>query len=324
MADKSKTIIIKRVKKHHAEAHGGSWKVAYADFVTAMMAFFLLLWLISMVTPEKRAIVADYFKNYNLFSQSGRSFMEYSSGIKQELKTSTEEPATGAISMHEVQKKLKISLDEMQGLQSQVLVDQLDEGLRIQIVDLEGKPMFQSGSAVPTERCKQILRVVTECIKDARILVAVEGHTDAAGSKTAREKNWDLSTARATFARKMIEGYGLDQEKISKVVGYADTDLLDKEDPTSARNRRISLILTDAREKKTTVATPKKEEEPKPISIIPPSVTPEPPAVKPAETKPLPPKAPEKEDGKKKLVDPGIAPKKPIDIRPTLFPNINQ
>ena len=95
MADKSKTIIVRKIKKSHGEHHGGSWKVAYADFVTAMMAFFLLLWLISMVTPEKKAVLADYFRNFNVFQQGGRSFMEQSASIQKEIKTSAQDIITG-------------------------------------------------------------------------------------------------------------------------------------------------------------------------------------------------------------------------------------
>src|SRR5208283_2334749 len=102
MADKSKTILIRKIKKSHGSAHGGSWKVAYADFVTAMMAFFLLLWLISMVTPEKRAVLADYFRNFNVFQQGGRSFMEQSSGIRSEIKTSTSDVVTGEMNAEDL------------------------------------------------------------------------------------------------------------------------------------------------------------------------------------------------------------------------------
>jgi chemotaxis protein MotB len=325
MADKSKVVIVRKVKKGHGEAHGGSWKVAYADFVTAMMAFFLLLWLISMVSPEKRAAVADYFKNYNLFKEGGTSFMEQSSSIKQEITTSTES-ATGTIQMREVKEKLKSALAEkLKGLQKQVLIDQLENGLRIQIVDLEGRPMFNPGSAVPTERCKQILKVVSESIKGLDIRIAVEGHTDSSGSKKGRDSNWELSSARASTARKMLENNEIDQSLIAKVVGYADTDLLYKDKPTDPQNRRISLILMPPREKPEEIKTePVSKPEPLTLPIVPPTIAPPPTQEKPApvieDKKP----APTKEKYKKKVIDPDIKPQKPIDIRPTLFPNMNQ
>jgi chemotaxis protein MotB len=325
VADKSKTVIVRRIKKGHGEAHGGSWKVAYADFMTAMMAFFLLLWLISMVTPEKRAVVADYFRNYSLFKESGRSFMWSSSGIKQELKTATEEPATGATSLQDVQSKLKMTMnEELKGLQDQVLIDKVEGGIRIQVVDLEGKPMFRPGSAVPTEKCRQILMAVSAAIKDSKVRIAVEGHTDTSSSQKGRESNWELSTSRASSARKLLESNGITQEKIAKVVGYADTDLLFQENPADARNRRISLILSPLIEKKVAAPPPDASKtDQQPLSIVPPSIAPpvqDTPAPRLEEKKPAPPQ----EEHKNRVIDPGIKPQKPIDIRPTLFPNMKQ
>ncbi len=326
MADKSKTVIVKKIKRGHAASHGGSWKVAYADFMTAMMAFFLLLWLISMVTPEKRALVADYFRNYNLFKESGRSFMESSSGIKQELKTATAEPATGAVSLNEVQHRLKAMIDEqLKGLQDQVLIDKVEDGIRIQVVDIEGKPMFKPGGAIPTDKCKQILMVISEALKDSKIRIAVEGHTDSSGIQKGRESNWELSAARASVARKILQNNGIPEGKIAKVVGYADTELLFKDNPNDLRNRRISLIVMPLREKKEIKPVAADEgAEKQPLPIIPPSATPSAveraPAPRPEEKKP----ASAKTDDKKKLIDTGIKHQKPIDIRPTLFPGVNQ
>jgi chemotaxis protein MotB len=324
MADKSKTIIVKKTRKGHGAPHGGSWKVAYADFMTAMMAFFLLLWLLSMVEPIKRAALADYFRNYNVFKESGTSFMDKSSGIQQEVKATVREPVTD-ITLKDVEKKIKTSVNlQLKGLKDQVLIDQVEGGVRIQIVDLEGKPMFRAGSAAPTERCKQILQVVSESIKDLKTRIAVEGHTDSTGSKKGRDSNWELSSSRASAARKMLENNDIDQGQISKVVGYADTELLFKENPADPRNRRISLILMPIPEKPETKVEEKSKPEPLTLPIIPPSVAPLPTQEKPApvieDKKP----APTKQDDKKKVIDPGIKPQQPIDIRPTLFPNMNQ
>jgi Flagellar motor protein len=112
VADKSKTtIIVRKIKKGHGDHHGGSWKVAYADFVTAMMAFFLLLWLISMVEPQKRAAIADYFRNFNIFQQSGRSFMEQASSIQKEVKT-TVESVTGENVAERLKEQLKQAVNK--------------------------------------------------------------------------------------------------------------------------------------------------------------------------------------------------------------------
>lgn len=253
MADKSKTIIIKRVKKSHGAHHGGSWKVAYADFVTAMMAFFLLLWLISMVEPVKKAALANYFRNFNLFQQSGTSFMEQSTSIQQEVKTSTSEPVTGEQKASDLKDKLKQAVEEkLKSLKDHIFIDTVEGGVRIQIVDTEGAPMFASGSSVPNDKAKEILRVLAENIKDDPYKVAVEGHTDASPFKSGQRTNWELSTERATAARREIENNGIDTNRVARVVGYADTDLLNKEDPKDARNRRISLIMLIGKERPAT------------------------------------------------------------------------
>lgn len=253
MADKSKTIIIKRVKKGHASHHGGSWKVAYADFVTAMMAFFLLLWLISMVDSVKKAALANYFRNFNLFQQSGQSFMEHGASIQPEVKVSTVEPVTGEQKVSDLKDKLKQAVeDKLKSMKDHIFIDTVEGGVRIQIVDTEGAPMFASGSSVPNEKAKEILRVLAENIKDDPYKIAVEGHTDASPFKSGQRTNWELSTERATAARREIENNGIDTARIARVVGYADTELLNKEDPKDPRNRRISMIMLMSKERPAT------------------------------------------------------------------------
>lgn len=244
MADKSKsTIIIKKVKKHHGDHHGGSWKVAYADFVTAMMAFFLLLWLVTMVEPEKRAAIADYFRNFNLFKQSGRSFMEQSSAIHKEVKT-VAEPVQGINQAEKLKEQLKEAIEQkLKELKDHIMIEVVEGGIRIQIVDLEGDPMFPLASSAPTEKAKQILRVVAENIKDENARIAVEGHTDAVPFRGGKTTNWELSTERASSARRELEQNGVDPSKIARVVGYADTMPLIKDNPKDPRNRRISITL---------------------------------------------------------------------------------
>jgi len=337
MADKSKTIVVKKIKKNHGDNHGGSWKVAYADFVTAMMAFFLLLWLISMVTPEKKAVLADYFRNFNVFQQSGRSFMEQSSSIQKEVKMSAQEIVTGEMTAEDLKEKLKVAVDEkLKNLKDQVLLDVVEGGVRIQIIDLDRRPMFPSGSSVPNEKCREILRVVSGNIKDANNRIAVEGHTDSAPFKGNGMTNWELSTGRASAARKELENDGIASERIARVVGYADTELLVKDDPRDARNRRISIILLSSHKAAPQMATsspseasePAKVEQPQPLPIIPPSVASAPaprPIVEKTEARNA--KTQESRSStdkeKRKIVDPGIRPEKPIDIRPSIFPSLD-
>jgi chemotaxis protein MotB len=244
VADKSKTtIIVRKIKKGHGDHHGGSWKVAYADFVTAMMAFFLLLWLISMVEPQKRAAIADYFRNFNIFQQSGRFFMEQASSIHKEVKT-TVEPVTGENVAERLKEQLKQAIEQkLKNLKDHIMIETVEGGVRIQIVDLEGEPMFPSASSEPTEKAREILKVVSENIKDEPAKIAVEGHTDAVPFRGGKITNWELSTERASSARRELEKNGVDPSKISRVVGYADTMPLIKDDPKDPRNRRISIIL---------------------------------------------------------------------------------
>lgn len=240
MADKSKTtIIVKKVKKGHEGHHGGSWKVAYADFTTAMMAFFLLLWLLSMLNPEQKAALADYFKNFSLF-QSGQSFMQHSSAIHEEVKSGAVQENPAERFKEQMKKAIEEKLKE---LKDHIMIDTVEGGVRIQIVDLEGEPMFPLSSAEPTEKAKEILKVVAENIKDESAKIAVEGHTDAVPFRGGKTTNWELSTARASSARRELEQYGVPPEKIARVVGYADTMPLIKDDPKDPRNRRISIIL---------------------------------------------------------------------------------
>jgi len=339
MADKSKTILIRKVKKSHGAAHGGSWKVAYADFVTAMMAFFLLLWLISMVTPEKKASLADYFRNFNIFQQGGRSFMEQSSSIHKDVKTSTAEIVTGEMSAEDMKEKLKVAIEEkLKNLKDQILLDIVDGGVRIQIVDLEGRPMFPSGNAEPNDKCKQILKVVAENIKDSSNKIAVEGHSDSAPFKGGKITNWELSTSRASEARKQLERDGIDSSRVARVVGYADNEPLIKEDPTDARNRRISIILLAGRAKTSAKFTSRSVFF-RCSSIAAGTATADSHHPSVSSSRAGPTAACRQKRGlqiaasrsrtasdrdKKKFVDPGVRPDKPIDVRPSIFPGLDR
>ncbi len=253
-----KTIIIKKSKKRgHEGSHGGSWKVAYADFVTAMMAFFLLLWLITMVSPEKRARVASYFKYFALFQHAGTSMMEGSVEIMDERAGEApkvpKELGRGSmdvLSREQLKDRLKKQIEEkLADVKDQVMVDIFEGGVRIQLVDKKGKPMFSLGSAEPTEDAKKILKVIAESIRDINNKIAIEGHTDALTYSTNKYTNWELSTERASAARRELERYGMDPDRLTKVAGYAATDPLIKEDPTDPRNRRISILLLYPSEK---------------------------------------------------------------------------
>lgn len=251
-----KNIIIKKVKKAgHGGHHGGSWKVAYADFVTAMMAFFLLLWLLSMVSPEKRARVSTYFKSFNIFDKAGTSMMLDAPGgavgdsggsfgkVDRSMgKGATDDPQI--YSPERFKDKLKGEIESKLGdVKDQVLVDVFEGGVRIQLTDKEGKLMFPLGGSDLTPEAKRILKVITENFKDNENKIAIEGHTDALSYSSNRYTNWELSTERASIARRELEKNGLNPDRLSRVAGYAASDPLIKENPNDPRNRRISIIL---------------------------------------------------------------------------------
>jgi chemotaxis protein MotB len=246
---KVKAIIVKKVNKKVAGGHhGGAWKVAYADFVTAMMAFFLLMWLLNMTSDEKRARLSQYFKYFSIYDQGGTSFMEKSSEIFAESGESSQKAlkGMGETNIKDTEKELKKGImGKMQDAKDQVLIDTMDEGVRIQMIDKDGSPMFESGSNKLTPKAKQILHVIGENINKLPNKVSIEGHTDAMQYAKSDYSNWELSTERASSARKELEANGLDAKRIDRVSGYADKDPLIKDDPQDPRNRRISIILKD-------------------------------------------------------------------------------
>ena len=217
-------IIRKTKKRRGHDHHGGSWKVAYADFVTAMMAFFLLLWLITMVSPEKRLSVSEYFKNFSIMKEqtSGSlGIMDKQTAMIEEkkgaIRTSMQESVGKA--KQDIAGKLKQAVDEkLQNYKDQIFIDIVDGGVRIQVVDTEGT-----------------------IVKDLPNKVAIEGHTDAAPFRGSQITNWELSTARASAARREMEKNGTDPMRIARVVGYADQELYNRENPRDPKNRRISI-----------------------------------------------------------------------------------
>ncbi|NLN40007.1 MAG: OmpA family protein [Smithella sp.] len=275
MEERHQQIIIKKVKKKSSGgAHGGSWKVAYADFVTAMMAFFLLLWLLSMVSEEKRAALSEYFRHYSIFQETGSSAITSKDARTTDphflSETGTPTMKTPAGSMRgkgyieygakkpkknitvedeEPVKKILAAIDDkMAGVRDQVLVDVIEDGIRIQVIDTEGFMMFPSGSSVPTQKAREVLKLVADNIKDIPGKIVVEGHTDSAPFKKEQITNWELSTDRASAARRLLEEFGTDPARIGRVVGYADQEPLLPLDPFDHRNRRISIIVLQTKD----------------------------------------------------------------------------
>jgi chemotaxis protein MotB len=272
-------------RKKGGEDHGGShgsWKVAYADFVTAMMAFFLLMWLLNMSSQEQRVKLSYYFKYFSLFEKGGTSMLQLSDDAMQSIAnietgeggkdgkeasgadTPPGEPIKEAekeveveevvveVKKEDLQERLKKLIEmKLADVKSQVLVDLFEGGVRVQLMDNDGALMFPVGSVSLSPKAKEILKVITENIRGVAGKVAIEGHTDARPYPSQEYTNWELSTERASAARKEMDRDGLDVKRIIRITGYADTEPLIKEDPFDAKNRRISiLIYSDISEKK--------------------------------------------------------------------------
>ena len=289
---KPRPIIVVKKKIQAAGHHGGAWKVAYADFVTAMMAFFLVMWLVTAVSKEQRAAIFDYFKNPSM--EPGKSVkpapgqmgpggastspINMRGGLDApktalqktdkvgatvmtapatpiELKSEAQKAAEAAELAKQLEKKrldalmqdLKEAISKSQALQpfkDQLLLDITPEGLRIQILDAQNRPMFDLGSSRLKPYTNDILREVTGYLKSVPNRLSITGHTDATPyAGITGFTNWDLSTDRANAARRALEGAGLDTDRISRVVGLGSSVLFDKENPRNAVNRRISIVV---------------------------------------------------------------------------------
>ncbi|HVT95918.1 MAG TPA: flagellar motor protein MotB [Acidobacteriaceae bacterium] len=229
-------IIVIKKKSAHGGHHGGAWKVAYADFVTAMMSLFIVLWL--MNTSEKvRQAVAGYFND-----PRGRSTM---TGTDQS--GSSENLALTKDNIPELKKKIEEAIRQMndlKALQNQIQITITPEGLRIELLETKDGTFFDSGSATLNRNGRELLEMLAGQLGGLPNRISIEGHTDAApyASKDGYG-NWDLSTDRANAARRVMQVSGLRSSQVSQVRGYADQKLRVPEDPLDPSNRRISLIV---------------------------------------------------------------------------------
>ena len=272
--DSTRPIVIKRKKVIAGGAHGGAWKIAYADFVTAMMAFFLLMWLLGSTAKGDLAGIASYFQNPVKVSMSGGSgsgdatsvlqgggkdLTRQSGQVKQgesekKKSTSFSKEAQAEFRRKELQKleTLKADIEKMiertpqlAQFKKQMLLDITSEGLRIQIVDEQNRPMFDSSSADLKPYTKEILRQIGNSLNGVSNRISLAGHTDAAQFAGGERgfSNWELSANRANASRRELIAGGLNDAKIMRVVGLASTVLFDKNDPLGSINRRISIVV---------------------------------------------------------------------------------
>ncbi len=262
-------IIVKRVKKGgHGGHHGGSWKVAYADFVTAMMALFLLLWLLETTPKEDLKAMEGYFQSPSMIQAAGgasSAVIDMGGGMdapKGEggtiLKTnprdssSTTEDTDNRNKGREfdaLMQKLKKNIlnhPTLHSFRDQIYVDITEEGLRIQIVDQKNRPMFDSGKARLKPYAKVILREIGKVISEVPNMISISGHTDSTPYVGKNGySNWELSSDRANTARRELIESTMDEERIARIVGLADSVPFLPDEPDAPINRRISIVVTD-------------------------------------------------------------------------------
>ena len=273
-AKKLQPIIVKRVKKGGHAAHGGAWKIAYADFVTAMMAFFLLMWLLGSTTEGDKKGLSDYFNapfKVALFGGPGTGASNSvlqggGADLTQKVGQSKTGDGTDVKKKHAREearieaarqdaKRLaglsgKISAlisnsPRLAEFSSQIRLSTTADGLQIQIIDDQRRPMFDSGSANVKPYMREILREIGAALVDVDNKISLDGHTDAASYAGAERgySNWELSADRANASRRELIAGGLASEKLARVMGMASSLLLDKANPLSPVNRRISITV---------------------------------------------------------------------------------
>ncbi|MCD5971035.1 Flagellar motor protein MotB [Pseudomonas savastanoi pv. glycinea] len=268
--ENNQPIIIKRVKRYEAGHHGGAWKIAFADFATAMMAFFLVLWLLSAATPEQLVAIAGYFKDPVGFSDSGSPYvidlggspeMSPDQTLNPEIKNTPTpdtvpiEAETAEAKAEEVeQERLELLLQELQNkieenpelqkFKDQIHFEITQDGLRIQITDADNRPMFDLGSARLKPYFEDILLAMADTIKAVPNKISISGHTDGKPYVGNGEfGNWELSANRANSARRALVAGTYPENQVARVVGYASSMLYDGEHPQSPVNRRIDIMV---------------------------------------------------------------------------------
>lgn len=273
-ASGQRPIVVKRIKKKAAGRHGGAWKIAYADFVTAMMAFFLLMWLLGSTAQGDLGGIAEYFSTPLKVAMSGGSGSGDSTSVikgggrdltlqvgqikrgdtetskkSRDLKGAEAElERAEAARLEALKLRVEAAIDAnpaLRNFRSQLLLDITSEGLRIQIVDVQNRPMFANASAQLQPYALEILTEIGRMLNDVPHRISLSGHTDAAPYSNGEKgySNWELSADRANASRRALIAGGMDESKMLRVVGLSSAVLMDREDPLNPINRRISIIV---------------------------------------------------------------------------------
>ncbi len=272
--DNTQPIIVKKIKKGGGGHHGGAWKIAYADFVTAMMAFFLLMWLLGSTTKEQKSAISDFFNNpspiagpggasTSMIKVGGGKDITYSEGDTKNGSNPDPHPKNtmpspkgevGQITqtdkdrLQQLKQELESAIDASDALKpfkDQLLLEITKEGLRIQIIDKENRAMFASGSSTLQPYATQLLREIGKVVNHVPNRISLSGHTDATpySKFSGMYTNWELSADRSNASRRALIDGGMDEDKVARVVGLSSAVLFDKTNPTNPINRRISIIV---------------------------------------------------------------------------------
>lgn len=270
--ENNQPIIVKRVKKTAGGHHGGAWKIAFADFATAMMAFFLVMWLMTSATPEQKKAISGYFQAPIGFTESASPYVIDLGGTPTPApertlnpdisETPESQPDESGVSTDQIetlaekmeQERLELLLQELQNkveenpelqrFKDQILFEITQDGLRIQIMDAENRPMFALGSASLQPYFEDILLAMADTIRAVPNKISISGHTDAKPFVGRGDfGNWELSSDRANAARRTLVAGGYPDEQVAQVVGYASSALFDREDPFNPVNRRIDIVV---------------------------------------------------------------------------------
>ena len=267
-------IIVRRKKRAAAGHHGGAWKIAYADFVTAMMAFFLLMWLLGSTTKGDLQGIAEYFKTPLKVALSGGSGSGDSSSVIKgggtDLSRSTGQVKQGELPTEKkiinikaaeaerqrqdllqlklLKQRVEAAIDAnptLRNFKNQLRVDLTEDGLRIQIVDEQNRPMFDSGKAEVKDYTRSVLREIGTLVNSVPNRISLAGHTDPApfAGGDRGYSNWELSADRANASRRELIAGGIAEDKLIRVVGLGASVALDRQNPNDAINRRISIVI---------------------------------------------------------------------------------
>lgn len=274
--NQQRPIIIKRIKKVSGGAHGGAWKVAYADFVTAMMAFFLLLWLLNSTSKEQKEGLSDYFSPTVASTSStsgagdilegmsintdGTSASAVTAAIpdnvvvkEQEVEVSDEESFETAMANREQEAfedmatELSLSIQdsaEFAELEDQVIIDVTEDGMRIQLVDQDNRSMFRDDTAELYSYAERMIRHIASKVNDLPNRIAISGNTDSVPFRAgANYSNWELSSDRAHTARRVMSSSGVSADRFAEIIGKGSTEPLLPDRPDRPENRRITILV---------------------------------------------------------------------------------